>query len=315
MNVVAITGGSGFIGSRFVPELVRLGAYRVKVLSRSSALPFQSKVCSAGVELVQGDLREPASLQGFLEPGCTVVNFVYLWDAGERVNLEVTQNLLAACTSANVRRLIHCSTAAVVGRVPDDLITEDTPCRPITDYGTTKLKIESIVREAARGRFDVGIVRPTAVFGPGGEPLKKLAADLTRGNRLLNYLKSCLFGARRMNLVHVANVVAAIVFLIDRAEALGGEVFIVSDDHHPDNNFASVERFLMAELRVPDYRLPRLRLPLGVLNLLLSCMGRNNPNPRAEYRSSKLDALGFRPPVTFDAALAEYAQWYRSSLH
>lgn len=265
------------------------------------------------MEVIKGDLSEPESLHGFLECDCTVINLAYLWGASEAVNLEAMANLLDACKAAGIRRLIHCSTAAVVGRATDDLITEDTPCHPVTEYGVTKLRVEQAIMAAARGYFDVAILRPTSVFGPGGSPLKKLAGDLVSGSRLGNYLKSCLFDKRRMNLVSVANVVGAIIFIMCRDEDFCGEIFIVSDDDSPANNFSDVEKFLMSELRTNTYAIPRIPLPLWLLGFLLGAMGRNNINPYCNYNSEKLLSLGFKRVVTFEAALAEYAAWYRSS--
>ena len=50
------------------------------------------------------------------------------------------KNLLEACKAADARQLIHCSTAAVVGRTPDSVVNENSPCCPVTNYGITKLK-------------------------------------------------------------------------------------------------------------------------------------------------------------------------------
>ena len=116
-----------------------------------------------------------------------------------------------------------------------------------------------------------------------------------------------------MNLVCISNVVAAILFLMSRPENLEGEVFVVSDDDSPINNFADVERFLMQELGIPDYSLHRLPVPLGLLAFLLKCLGRNNINPRCYYVQDKLMSLGFKRPVSFENGLTEYAKWYRSS--
>lgn len=263
--------------------------------------------------MFHGDLRDAESLRLFLEPDCTVVNLVYLWNGGELENVAVTKNLLEACKLGQVRRLIHCSTAAVVGRAPDNDVTENTVCRPITEYGITKLKIEKIIVDAADGNFDAAILRPTGVFGPGGEPLRRLAGDLVNGSRFRNYLKSCLFGKRRMNLVHISNVVAAITFLIERPEHLRGEVFIVSDDERWGNNFLDIERVLMRSLNCAKYPWPRIPLPLGLLGLLLRYLGRNNINPRCNYMQDKLQNLGFKSPVVFEDGLLEYAAWYRST--
>ena len=119
-----------------------------------------------------------------------------LWNGGEAKNITAILNLLEACRFAKIKRLIHCSTAAVSGRVSGNFITESTPCLPMTDYGIIKLKIEKVILEAAKDNFDVSIIRPTAVFGLGGKNLKKLAEDLRTKSWIINYLKSCLFGKK-----------------------------------------------------------------------------------------------------------------------
>lgn len=311
MSVVAITGASGYIGKHLVAELIRQGNDKIRVLSRKKCQDLADLKFGSSMEIVEGDINDPAALQSLLVPGCTVINLVYQWDAREVANLAVTQQLLDACASVCVGRLIHCK-AAVVGRVPDDRVTEGTPCRPITEYGTTKLKIEQAIIEKSLGKFDAIILRPTSVFGVDAIPLKKLADDLVQDSRWKNFPKSCLFGKRRMNLVHVNNVVAAMIFLLRSEKQFDGEVFIVSDDDATNINFVSVEKRLMQIFEIDDYRLPRLRLPLGFLSFLLTLLGRNNINPRCDYDSSKLLAMGFKHPVDFDEGLTEYASWYRS---
>lgn len=306
MRMIAITGASGYIGRYLISELMRVGGWRIKVLSRTGQLDFDLTDTESEIEIVKGDLQDMESLKGFFEAHCTVVNLAYLWGAGVAGNLALTHNLLEVCKAANIGRMIHCSTASVVGRVPTNLVTESTACRPVTEYGITKLKIEEAVIKAARGHFDTAILRPTAVFGLGGGSLKKLAVNLLSGSRSLNYFKSCLFGRRRMNLVHVKNVVAAMLFLIDYADSLKGEVFIVSDDDYHSNNFNYVERRLMQQFHIPYYRF-RLPLPLGFLRFLLARLGYDNINPHCNFSPDKLLGLGFKRPVSFDAGLAEYA--------
>jgi nucleoside-diphosphate-sugar epimerase len=312
MITIAITGASGYIGKHLVAELARQGGCRIKVLSRSRRREIDAGESGCNIEVIEGDLRAPETLRGFFEPGCTVVNLVYLRNAGQAENIAVIDNLLAACRSAKIGRLIHCSTADVAGRTRDNPVTESTPCHPVTEYGITKLKVEKVVLDAA-GSLEAAILRPTAVFGRGGENLNKLAGNLVAGRRVRNYLKSCLFGKRRMNLVHIANVVAAILFLIHHAADIGGEVFIASDDDNPTNNYADVERFLMREFNIPYYSMPRFLVPSGVLSFLLRLLGRNNINPRSVYAPGKLIGYGYTRPVSFENGLAEYTAWYRSS--
>lgn len=313
MGTVAITGASGYIGRHLVTQLEQLGGVRIKVLSRRRGLELSASDFGSGVVVVEGDLHRPDSLQNFLEPGCTVVHLAYLQGKNEAENLAATANLLDACKASGIQRIIHVSTAAVVGRVPDDIITEKTVCHPVSEYGITKLKIEKAILDAGASGFDVGILRPTAVFGPKGGSLNKLIGSLSAGKNLRNYLKSCLFNKRRMNLVSVANVVAAIIFMVKREENLNGEVFIVSEDDNPGNNFADVERLLMDQLQLKSYQVPTVSVPLGVLSFLLKVLGKNDANPRCNFDSRKLLTLGFKRPVEFEAGLKNYCDWYRST--
>lgn len=312
MGTVAITGASGYIGKHLVAQLRQRGDVRIKVLSRSKSRGPGAFDFGANVEVVEGDLHLPESLHNFLEPDCTVVHLAYLQGGGENENLGATANLLHACRISGIRRLIHCSTAAVVGRVPDNLITEDTTCNPVSEYGITKLKIENAVLDAGTGNFDVVILRPTSVVGPEGGSLKKLAADLIARKDIRNYLKACLFGKRRMNLVHVDNVVAAIVFTIEHQKDFSGATYIVSEDDNPKNNFFDVEKFLMRELGLGEYRVPPVLMPLELLSFILRALGRNNINPRCSYDPSKLLELGFRRPLGFEDGLKKYSDWYKS---
>jgi nucleoside-diphosphate-sugar epimerase len=311
-KTIAITGATGFIGIRLVSELLREGGFEIRVLTRDKQRDLHNGTFGQGVNVFEGDIGDSASLEGFLVPGCTVINLVYLWDAGEARNLSCTHNLLSECKQAKIERLIHCSTAAVIGRVRAELINEKTFCQPVTEYGITKLKIEHEIVESAKGYFDAVILRPTSVFGINGEPLKKLADDLSCASHWKNYLKSCLFGKRRMNLVHVDNVVAALIFLIRYDAPFAGDVFIVSDDDDSTNNFVDVEELLLDKFGGGGYSLSRLPIPLIVLQFALLLLGRNSVNPSCNFAPSKLRGLGFKPKVSLHEGLVEYASWYRA---
>ncbi len=85
-------------------------------------------------------------------------------------------------------------------------------------------------------------------------------------------------------------------------------MFIVAEDDAPLNNFRDVERALLAALHRPDYPLPPLPLPAGLLAALLRLRGRSELDPHCRYSAAKLRAQGFAPPVAFAAALAAQAE-------
>lgn len=308
--VIAITGASGYIGRLLVEYLNNNENCRIKVLSRSNKQAIDLVGFGDNVEVFEGDLLTSNSLIGFFENDCIAIHLAYLWHVGEQGNLDATRNLLEACRHSRIKRLIHCSTADVTGRTSNKLITESSPCNPVTEYSVTKLEIENIIRETVKNDFDIAILRPTVIFGLGGENLKRLSFNLMNGNRFLNYIKSSLFGRRRMNLVHVSNVIAALIFLTYRTENIGGELFIISNDDSPSNNFRDVERLLMRELGIPDYYFSRIPFPSKLLVFLLTILGKNNINTQRNYDPGKLLGLGFKRPVKFETGLTEFASWF-----
>ena len=283
---------------------------QIRVLRHSN--DFLTTPGEPNIVAVDGDLLRPSTLVPFLTPGCVVVNLAYLGSRPKHENMEAIENLVAACSRADIKRLIHCSTAAVVGKVPDSEITEKTSCRPLTDYEDTKLEIEKVLMEKSRHYFELTILRPTAVFGPGGRNLMKLANDLTNSKWIVNYLKSCLYGDRHMNSVCVENVVSAIEFLIDMDRGVDGEIFIVSDDDSPINNYREIESYFLSRFGLKEYPLPRVSLQKTTLPILLRLAGRSNTNPRRVYSDRKLRNAGFKKPVSLEETLRSFADWYES---
>lgn len=302
MPPLVVTGAGGFIGRHFLAAAAATGT-QVRALTRGRQVP-PGGVADGAVEWIIGDLDDPSIWQHLLVPGCTVVNLAYAQVATTEAAVAAAREMVESCARAGVARLVHCSTISVFGRTQGGIIDETTPCNPVDDYGMQKLAIEHALRAADRGTCDLAILRPAAVFGAGGQALRTLVASLRNGLRLANYARASLFGRRAMHLVPVETVIAALLFLCARREALHGEVFIVAEDDEPLNNFRDVERALLAALHRPDYPLPPLPLQAGLLGALLRLRGRSEVDPHCSYSSAKLRALGFIPPVAFAAALA-----------
>jgi nucleoside-diphosphate-sugar epimerase len=307
--MTVIVGGAGFIGRRLLKVLAASPGLRLRALVHRRGL-----TAAAGddrIEVVEGDLLDPSSLEKLLEPGCVVVNLSYLASLSSSENLAAVENLAAACIRGGARRLVHCSTAVVSGNSGPGLVDEHSPCRPVSEYEKTKLEIEKLLLARARGKFQVAILRPTAVFGPGGRNLLKLADGLCKGPVLVNYLKSCLFNRRGMNLVCLDNVVAALIFLTDSGPETDGQVFIIADDDSPLNNYRDVELLLLEKLGIASFPLPIFPMPPAVLRLLLKMTGRPTADPAVRYSCAKLTALGFEKPCTMAEGIEQFIGWYR----
>jgi uncharacterized protein YbjT (DUF2867 family) len=160
MSTILVTGASGFVGSHVIPVLLERG-HRVLALVRSddAGASVHRRLDPADAERVElriGDVTDRASLPGALAGTDAVVHLVAVprdWDGGATlrlVNTEGTRNLIAAMTTAGVRRLVHQSALGV----------EDDPA---LHYASSKAKGERLVRESD---LDWTILKPSLLFGP-----------------------------------------------------------------------------------------------------------------------------------------------------
>lgn len=313
MYVIAITGANGFIGTHLLDLLSDRDDIQIKILiHKNSNFVISNR---RNISTFRGDLLDPETLNGFFDRGCVVVNLVYLSGRTRQENLEAMTNLAEACAKAKIFRLLHCSTAVIAGRVSTNVVTENTACNPINEYEITKLELEKLVLEKSRDKFETVILRPTAVFGPGGKNLLKLANDLRKGNRMINYLRSSLYNTRRMNLVYVSNVVSAIEFLIRTKNKIDNEVFIISDDEYSGNNYRYIENYLIKNLGYGNYLIPTIPIPAFVLKILLKLSRKSNINPSLIYDCHKLHNIGFKKSTSLEDGLADFVYWYKNRFY
>jgi nucleoside-diphosphate-sugar epimerase len=308
--MILLTGATGFLGGHLIRRLANRPAVEVRAVARSArgrALPDVENV-----RWIDADLGHPESLREHLAGVDTFVHLAYPPDWNIAQHLAVARALGQQAKEGGVRRVVLCSTAIVVGRSRTRRVDENTPCVPKTDYERTKLGIESALAAEVRGAYGLVVLRPTAIFGPGGRNLLKLAGELWSGHRVVNYLRSSFHGRRAMNLVCVENVVGALEFVMTRPQRLPHETFIVSDDDDPANNFRDVEAALSRHLGVGEYPVPPVPLPQAALSWVLRLAGRSAVDPDRVYDGARLRGEGFRTAVPLAKALESFASWYRA---
>ncbi|WP_030684558.1 UDP-glucose 4-epimerase GalE [Streptomyces sp. NRRL B-1347] len=154
-----ITGGAGYIGAHVARALAGAGERVVALDDVSSGIPDR---LPAEIPLVRGSSLDGELLAGVLaEHAVTgVVHLAARKQVGESVaqplryyreNVGGLVTLLDAVAAAGVRRFVFSSSAAVYGDPPAaGLISEATPCAPVSPYGETKLAGEWLVRAAGR---------------------------------------------------------------------------------------------------------------------------------------------------------------------
>ena len=169
---VAVTGGSGVVGTAVVRALV-LARHEVSALARSEQ--SSSTIEALGAQPIAGDVLDPASLEQLVAGASWVfhvagVNDMCPEDPGEmwRVNVDGTRLVMDASRSAGVGRLVHTSSVVTLGEQDGAPGDESTPHRGwfLSDYERSKYHAEKILFSEANG-LDVVSVNPSSVQGPG----------------------------------------------------------------------------------------------------------------------------------------------------
>jgi dihydroflavonol-4-reductase len=171
--ITLVTGASGHVGANLVRSLLSQGR-KVRVLQHNDHEAFDG----LSIEVVHGDICQPESLVS----ACEGVEVVFHLAAAisiemggaekvEAVNLQGTRNMIEACLSQNVRRMVHFSSIHAFDQSPLSQPLDEgrapvkTPCPP---YDHSKAAGEEAVREAVcRSGLDAVIINPTAIIGPG----------------------------------------------------------------------------------------------------------------------------------------------------
>ena len=303
--IVCITGASGFLGTHLVPLMRRAGV-TIRVLTRSGDAGI-----SDGVQTFIGDLFDAQSMFTFMDGAELLINLAQpSVSVDDDRFAEGITNILDAALLCRVRRVIHVSTAVVVGTPSVVRVDESSACHPVTSYEVQKFTTEHILLNSRYSDLDIGILRPTAVFGLGGRNLRKQMAQIFSGNPMHRRLLRFVHSDRRMHLVSATDVVEAITFLAFVQRPLAGNIFFISADDESDNHYQAVDAILGGVLGAPPMPKRSLGMPRRVFQLLLMLAGRSQTNPMLIYDASKLRAWGFHRVTDFESELRVLGQSY-----
>jgi len=175
---VLVTGGSGFIGSFVVSELLKEDVSEVVIFdnfSRGNIEYLENQLKDARCSLVQGDLREIDVLNTAMSECDYVIHLAAMWllhckdfpRTAFDVNIQGTFNVLEACVNNNIERLVYSSSASVYGDAIKVPMTEDHPFNNRNFYGASKIACEAMCRAFydRNGLNYVGL-RYMNVYGP-----------------------------------------------------------------------------------------------------------------------------------------------------
>ncbi len=208
---ILVTGGTGYIGSHTVVELLKRGERVIIVDNLSNSklcvLDRIEKITGKRPEFIKCDLLDYNTLDSVfsLNPDIdSVIHFAGLKAVGESCslplryyhnNLTGTFNLLECMLKHKVHRIVFSSSATVYGLPKSVPIKEDFPLSTTNPYGETKLMIERILKDTALANPDLSVC-VLRYFNPIGAHESGLIGEDPRGipNNLLPYIAKVAAG-------------------------------------------------------------------------------------------------------------------------
>jgi len=305
---VIVTGGSGFIGSRYIA--ISNENQQNKILDKRKSDKFASLWSNC-------DICKQELLNSCLPDTDLVIHLaaehrddVHPVSRYYDVNVEGTKNVLEAMDKNGVSSIVFTSSVAIFGLNKKNP-NEDHPADPFNDYGKSKWQAEELLRKWYYKKPDernLTIIRPTVVFG-----------EDNRGNvyNLLKQIASGKFmmvgsGRNNKSMAYVGNIAAFIDFCSNNMK--GYQVYNYIDK--PDLNMNELVKQVGLSL---DYKIPSTRLPkwLGMLGGygfdLLSLVTRKPYSVSSvrvkkfcattQFDSSKAINSGFKAPFTLSEGL------------
>jgi nucleoside-diphosphate-sugar epimerase len=292
---VLITGGAGYIGSILAPALLAEG-FHVTVLDAFRFGQSSLLECCAlpNFEVIRGDCRDERTLsdaiQGadYILPLAAVVGAPACADdavAARTLNLDAIQ-LLLRLRGREQRIVYPCTNSGYGIGEHGSFCTEESPLRPITLYGRSKVEAEAAVLEAGNGMS----LRLATVFGVSPRMrLDLLVNDFV--HRAVTDRALLIFeGHFKRNYIHIRDVARAFLHAIRNFESMKEQPYNVGLS---DANLSKLELCVKIRQAIPGF--VYIEAPIG-----------EDPDKRDYIVSNaKIEATGYKPQYSIEMGICE----------
>lgn len=289
---VLVTGAGGMTGRALAAALIARGDTVTLLQRRPSGLDTAEVLGDiADAELVR---RAVTGHDAVLHLAAKV-DIVGPWAEYQRVNVDGTRSVLAACRAGGVSRLVYVSSPSVAhagtalvgaGAAPAD------PLNARSNYARSKAMAELLALAADGPEFAVLSLRPHLIWGPGDTQLVQPIIDRARSGRL----PLIGGGTALIDTTYVDNAVQALIAGLDACGPVHGQALVVSNGE--PRPVAEILRRVCAAAGVPG---PRGRVPLPIARAAGTVV-------EAAWRAARRPGV---PPLTrFLAEQLGTAHWF-----
>jgi nucleoside-diphosphate-sugar epimerase len=292
---ILVTGGAGYIGSVLVPMLLQEG-YAVHVLD--NFLFGQTSLAECCIDprfqVTRGDCRDREIVSRLMRDADYIIPLAAIVGApackcdvtaATSINLDAIKLILSLRSPRQRIILPNTNSGYGIGE-KGSFCTEESPLRPISLYGRTKVAAELAVLDAGNSLT----FRLATVFGVS----PRMRIDLLVNDfvyRALHDRAVVVFeGHAKRNYIHIRDVARAFLHALERFDNMAGQTYNVGLS---DANLSKLE--LCAQIRKHLPGLVFLEAPIG-----------EDPDKRDYIVSNaKVEATGFRPRYSLDAGIEE----------
>lgn len=249
MSKVLIIGGAGYVGSVLSPFLVGHG-YDVTVLDTfwyGDHLPDT-------VKKIKGDMRDGYKLEAALKGQKHVIHLACISNdpsfdlnptLGRSINWESFPSVCTAVRNSGAESFIYASSSSVYGVQPGR-VTEQTECKPLTDYSKFKLMCEEHLQKTDMGDTKWSIIRPATVCGMSPRLRLDLIVNALTISGLLNRQITVHGGSQFRPNININDMARAYLFML--RGIMHGETFNAGGENH---SVAVLGDIVSRELGVP----------------------------------------------------------------
>jgi len=315
-------GGTGFIGSRVLTQLLERGHQVNLVVNRTPP----SVPEGPAVKYHRCDMTDPVNFRSAGFKAQAAINVAgqlrvpglpdeHYW----KVHYEATKHVLEECTRFRLKRLVLVSTTGVYGVTGKTPAAEDGPIRPGDIYEKTKWEAERYAREYCNdGKLELVVVRPSLVYGPGDLHLLGLFKAIRRG--LFRVIGD---GENTVHPIYIDDLAEGILACLERKEAAGRTYNIVGEAP------VTFRAFCEEAARALGKRLSPSSLPVGMARAAgamfeaVRTITRMEPpltRARVDFMTSSRayspdrarEELGFAATTPLAEGMRRTVEWYRS---
>ncbi|TYP92648.1 Nucleoside-diphosphate-sugar epimerase [Fodinibius salinus] len=315
-----VTGGTGFIGSHLVDQLIESDKYtEVRCMIRNNEKWLKNK----NFVRVNGDLDDLNMLKKAVKNADVIFHLAGRvkapsYDQLAHTNVQGTENLLRIAQKQGVNKFIVLSSLAAAGPSQNGPVTEDQPMNPVSMYGKSKKQMEEIVHDIGNNEISITILRPPAVYGPREDQIYSFFKMMN--NRICPIIGN---GHRpRISMVYVADVVNGILKAAEYQPKEIKTYFITGPQIYTWNQIRGTTTKVLGKKNIPIYVKPStVKKIAGTIEKTASFFGIYPVLNRDKAKELVLEwtcsaqkaekELGFNAQYSLNEGISRTIHWYQ----